>query len=61
MKEVTKEKFDEFLKDKMYLRRQGMFMHSEDYVDFESREVIAYYESSSYGAPDIFKIKQDNI
>ena len=58
MKEVTKEEFDDFLKDKQYTRDQGMWFHSENYIDHNTKEIIAYFESSSYGAPTIYKIKQ---
>ena len=58
MEEVTKEEFDEFLKNKQYTKDQGMYFHSENYIDYNTKEIIAYFEASSYGAPDIFKIKK---
>lgn len=61
MKEVTHDEFDKFLEDKKYIRDKGMFMHSEDYIDIETKKKIAYYEYSTYSDYEVFKIKQDNV
>ena len=58
MKEVTKEEFDKFLENKDYISRLGEWMHSEYLIDINTGEEIAYNESSSWGAPTIYKIKQ---
>jgi len=57
MKEVNEQEFREFLNGKIYTRKQGDMFHSTDYIDLDGIK-IAYIETSSYGASDIFKIKE---
>lgn len=56
MKEVTEEVFYNFLKDVNYKKQQGMWTHSENYVDLETNKIIAYKETSSYSKNIIYKI-----
>lgn len=53
--DVTEEEFDNFLEGKNYKRVQGYFFHSDFWLDDEGNSV-AYKETSSYGAPPIYKI-----
>lgn len=56
---VTEQHFYEFLKDKEYCIKQGMYMHSEEYICKNTNEVIGYMESSSYHMNVTYMIKTD--
>ena len=56
MTQVDRKEFYEFLKDKDYIIERGDIFHSEYYVDRHTGIKIAYIETSSYGAPDLFMI-----
>ena len=56
---VDEKTFNNFLKDKKVRREQGLWFHSEYYVD-ENNEKIAYMESSSsWSMHVIYKIKSE--
>jgi len=55
MKIVTKEEFYQYFSDKEFTRHQGDCMHSELFVI--NKEIVGYFESSSWGAEDIYKLK----
>lgn len=55
MKEVTKEEFYNFLKDKETTIIDGEWMHSDYWLDDKANK-IAYRQTSSYGADTIYKI-----
>jgi len=56
MTQVDKEEFENFLKDKDYKTELGEYFHSTYYVDNITGIKIAYLETSSWGAPDLFMI-----
>jgi len=57
MTQVDEQEFKEFLKGKIYTRKQGDVFHSEYYEDLDGIK-IAYIETSSYGASDLFMINE---
>lgn len=60
MTQVDEQEFREFLNGKIYTKKQGDMFHSEYYEDLDGIK-IAYIETSSYGAPDLFMIEDDRI
>lgn len=60
MRQVTKQVFNNFLKDKNVKRIAGDYFHSEYWID-ENNNKIAYLETSSWGAPDVYMIESDDI
>lgn len=60
MKEVNEKEFNEFMQNKKVKKVQGDYFHSNYYVD-ENNIKIAYVETSSWGAPTIYKINNSLI
>ncbi len=59
LQEVPYQVFCEYLKNKNYKTVQGSIFHSTVYLD-KNGKTIAYKETSSWGAPDIYKIKDNS-
>ncbi len=57
MIQVTKERFYHFLRDRVYYVTDGEWFHSKYFVCPGTGEKIAYLETSSWGAPDVYKIE----
>jgi len=55
MTQVDEKEFREFLTGKLYERVPGDITHSVYYIDLDGNK-IAYMETSSYGAPDLYMI-----
>ena len=55
MKQVTKDEFWSYFQDKNYTTTQGEWFHSDDFIVDD--EVVGYMETSSYGAPTVYKLK----
>ncbi len=55
MKQVTKDEFWEYFKDKKYTTKQGMCFHSDIFI--VNDEEVGYMETSSWGAPDVYQLK----
>lgn len=55
MKEVSKQEFWNYFKNKEYKTEQGWIFHSDNFI--VDGEVVGYRETSSWGAPDIYKLK----
>lgn len=58
MKQVDETEFREFLNGKLYTRIQGEIFHSVYYIDLDNIK-IAYMETSSWGAPDLYMINNE--
>ena len=58
MRQVSKEEFDNFLKDRRYKIEQGAWVHSTLYVDADTRERIAFKETSSYNMDIVYLIEE---
>ncbi len=59
MIQVSKKDFEDFLKTKTVRWVQGDYFHSHYYVDELSGEKVAYVETSSWGADEVYMIKGD--
>jgi hypothetical protein len=55
---VTYQEFKKFIEEEAVDRCQGEVFHSNYYKD-KNGDKIAYIETSSWGAPDIYEIKAD--
>lgn len=55
MKTVSKEEFWNYFKDKEYTTKQGNVFHSDVFI--VDGEDVGYMETSSWGAPGIYKLK----
>lgn len=60
MKQVSKQVFNNFLEAKNFIRIAGEYFHSEYWVD-ENNNKMAYLETSSWGAPDVYMIESDSV
>lgn len=58
MRQVSRQVFNNFLKVKKTKTVRGDYIHSEYWVD-EDNNKIAYMETSSWGAPDVYMIEDD--
>lgn len=59
MKQVTKDEFWSYFQNKNYIKRQGDAFHSEYFI--VDSEVVGYMETSSYGAPTVYKLKYGTV
>lgn len=59
MIQVTKERFNKFLLNKEYEVRPGIWIHSLVYFCKNTGKQLAYLETSSWGAPDVYMIDSD--
>lgn len=59
MIQVTRERFYKFLNENPHEVIEGLWMHSNFYICKKTGNKIAYMETSSYGAPPVYKIESD--
>lgn len=55
MKQVTKDEFWSYFQNKEFIKKQGEFFHSDNFII--DGEVVGYRETSSYGAPTVYQLK----
>ena len=55
LKEVSKQEFWNYFKDKEYTTQQDICFHSDNFI--VNGEVVGYMETSSWGTPAIYKLK----
>jgi hypothetical protein len=58
---VNEEEFYNFLKDKNYRVAQGVWFHATFYIDAETKERIAFKETSGYNMDTIYEIKRNPL
>lgn len=59
MAEVSEGEFNSFLSGKEFVREQGFWFHSTIYKI--NGEAVAYMETSSYGAPTEYRVKNGTM